>query len=235
MEANDIDRGWAWVVMLASFGAQFIGGILTYGTGVFLVGLLNKYEGAVATTSVVGAIYASLFALMGPLASFLINRYSCRVAVMTGGVLGVIGFTTSFFINKLELLILTYSILAGGCFVWSSLLSLVSTSFRHEIPSEGKASSFIDLKGSRFLSASFIFSGSLELVHVTGGHDKCPSPYRRRIRKGSLTSDVSSRQSFESLVSPRSLKMSNGNFLTVPEKNHTNLNQQELTPLQVDQ
>ena len=65
MTCRSIDKGWAWVVLVAAFGSHFTSGLLKYGTGVFLVGLLEEFKDNVATTSLVGSVYISVFYSMG--------------------------------------------------------------------------------------------------------------------------------------------------------------------------
>ena len=61
----DVDGGWAWVVMVASFGIQIVDGLLLYQTGVMLVGLLDEFQYGVATASLVVAIYSNIYNFMG--------------------------------------------------------------------------------------------------------------------------------------------------------------------------
>ena len=62
---SDVDKGWAWVVMVATLGIQVIDGMLMYQPGVMLVGLLDEFPYGVATASLVVAIYANIYNFMG--------------------------------------------------------------------------------------------------------------------------------------------------------------------------
>ena len=79
MSSRSIDRGWAWVVLAAAFGSHFTSGIVTYGTGVFLVGLLKEFKDNVAMTSLVGSVYTCVFLSMGNCMHFVCKRYPCLV------------------------------------------------------------------------------------------------------------------------------------------------------------
>ena len=49
----------------------------------------------------------------GPLSSFLIDRYSCRTAVMTSGILLAVGFVGTAFALSIQMTIFTFGIVAG--------------------------------------------------------------------------------------------------------------------------
>ncbi|KAK7499316.1 hypothetical protein BaRGS_00009576 [Batillaria attramentaria] len=107
------DKGWAWVVLVASLGANFLNGTLVYFVGVVHTGLLRKFQSSVTTTAWVGAIYSSLMCLAAPLASVVISRFGCRVCCVVGGVLCFTGFTASAFVTSIGQLFFTYGLLAG--------------------------------------------------------------------------------------------------------------------------
>jgi hypothetical protein len=62
---SDVDRGWAFVVLCASFGSMFCVANLEYGTGVLYVALLEKFRVDAAFTSLSGSVFISLPSLLG--------------------------------------------------------------------------------------------------------------------------------------------------------------------------
>lgn len=62
---SDVDRGWAFVVLCASFGSMFFTANLTYATGVLHVALLEKFQMDAAFTSLTGSVFISLLSLIG--------------------------------------------------------------------------------------------------------------------------------------------------------------------------
>lgn len=64
---KDLDKGWAWVVMIAACLAGVLNGLLIYGAGIMHVALLQSFEEDNAYTSLIGAIYTSLLSLIGML------------------------------------------------------------------------------------------------------------------------------------------------------------------------
>lgn len=77
---KDIDRGWAWVVMLASFGSFVLQGGAMYAVGIIHSALLDKYEASVSLTSWAGALYVAQCSLAGLLFLFIVLLFS----VVTG-------------------------------------------------------------------------------------------------------------------------------------------------------
>ncbi|XP_069104656.1 monocarboxylate transporter 12-like [Argopecten irradians] len=129
---RDVDRGWAWVAMGACFLGNVLIGFLNYSTGIFLVALLEEFRGDVATTSLVGSVYACLYSLFGPFVSMVVNMTSCRTALMIGAILSVIGFSCSFVAENLSTFLLTYGIIAGlgSGFCGTPILIMTGYSFK---------------------------------------------------------------------------------------------------------
>ena len=62
---SDLDRGWAWVVMAATFGAFMIIGGTIYGVGIIHIALLERYKQDITMTSWVGALHSAMMNLGG--------------------------------------------------------------------------------------------------------------------------------------------------------------------------
>lgn len=84
-----------------------------YAAGVLHIALLQRYDQSVTLTAWLGSLFCSTFALAGPLSSFVINKFSCRVCVVLGGLLNLIGFASSAYCEQFYVLFLTYGIIAG--------------------------------------------------------------------------------------------------------------------------
>ena len=61
----DVDHGWAWVVMLASFGAFLVIGGSVYSVGIIHIALLDRYGQDITKTSWVGALHSSMINIGG--------------------------------------------------------------------------------------------------------------------------------------------------------------------------
>ena len=65
IDHDDIDGGWAWVVMVASFGCFILCGGVTYTSGVIHSVLLNKYNAQVSVTAWASGLYTAFISMSG--------------------------------------------------------------------------------------------------------------------------------------------------------------------------
>lgn len=107
------DGGWGWVVVVASFLTHVIADGSSFSIGVIFEELLSYFEESRAKIAWIGSLYVSIPLLSGPIASVLTNRYGCRVTAMTGGFITGLGLVLSSFANSVEMLCLTYGVMAG--------------------------------------------------------------------------------------------------------------------------
>lgn len=113
-ECSDLDTGWAWMVLVASFGTFFLIGNCMYSVGIIHSSLLERYGESVSLTSWAGALHTALMSLGGPVSSAVIDRFSCRVAIISSGILFMIGYIGTAFAGNIHVAILTCGIIAGG-------------------------------------------------------------------------------------------------------------------------
>ena len=64
---SDLDRGWAWVVLVASFIALMMIGTCIYAVGIIHIAMLERYRQDVSRTSWVGAVHSAMIAGAGML------------------------------------------------------------------------------------------------------------------------------------------------------------------------
>ncbi|XP_053406865.1 monocarboxylate transporter 9-like isoform X2 [Mercenaria mercenaria] len=110
---SDLDTGWAWMVLLASFGTFFLIGNSMYAVGIIHSSLLDRYGEKVTLTSWAGALHTALMSLGGPLSTVVIDRFSCRTAITASGMFFVVGYLGTAFAETIETAIFTCGILAG--------------------------------------------------------------------------------------------------------------------------
>lgn len=120
-ETRPPDGGWGWVVVAASFMVNLIADGITFSFGVIYVEFLNYFGGGKSKTAWIGSLFMAMPLLSGPVASFLTDRYGCRRVTVAGSLLATAGFVVSSYANSMEILILTFGIVAGFglslCFV----------------------------------------------------------------------------------------------------------------------
>ncbi|XP_034248807.1 uncharacterized protein LOC117649820 isoform X2 [Thrips palmi] len=107
------DGGWGWVVVAASFMVNLIADGITFSFGVLYVEFLNYFNEGKSKTSLIGSLFMAMPLLSGPVASFLTDRFGCRCVTIAGALMASAGFIASSFTNSLEMLFITFGVIAG--------------------------------------------------------------------------------------------------------------------------
>lgn len=107
------DGGYGWVVTFASFMCHFIADGIAFSSGVIFPELLNAFGAKKATTSWIGSLFVGIPLIFGPVAGLFVNKYGCRLTTMVGGVITSVGMLASTFATSVEMLSLTYGVVAG--------------------------------------------------------------------------------------------------------------------------
>lgn len=107
------DGGWGWVVVAAAFFVNLIADGITFSFGVIYVDFLAYFGAGKSNTSWIGSLFMAMPLLLGPIASFLTDRYGCRRVTMVGAVLAATGFVLSAMTQSMASLLLTFGVLAG--------------------------------------------------------------------------------------------------------------------------
>ena len=83
----------------------------------------------------IGSICSGLNFFMATLAGILVDRFGCRPTAVFGGILALIGITTSSFVHNIELMYLTYGLLMGVGFglAFQPSLIVLGTYFRKRL------------------------------------------------------------------------------------------------------
>ncbi|KAK3108504.1 hypothetical protein FSP39_009414 [Pinctada imbricata] len=110
---NRTDKGWSWVVMISAFANHLNQGFFVTGIGVLQVALLEKYPGAVAKASWATGLLVGCHLMLGPVGGAVINRWSCRAALMIGSFLMTVGLVLSAFVNDLIYVIILMGVVSG--------------------------------------------------------------------------------------------------------------------------
>ncbi|CAE1295700.1 unnamed protein product [Acanthosepion pharaonis] len=93
-----MDKTWAWVSLIPTFGICFISGVLQFASGLIRQTLLQNVEnGDFQYINWICSVYSGFYNLLGPLSSVFVYKMGCRKTVLIGGTIETLGFTSSFF------------------------------------------------------------------------------------------------------------------------------------------
>jgi Major Facilitator Superfamily len=112
-ECQAPDGGWGWVVVFASFMINMIADGITFSFGIYNVEFLKYFGDSKGKTAWIGSIFMASPLLSGPIASYLTDRYGCRKVTIVGSIMASIGFLLSSMANSMEMLFITFGVIAG--------------------------------------------------------------------------------------------------------------------------
>ncbi|XP_034413991.1 monocarboxylate transporter 12-B [Cyclopterus lumpus] len=124
--------GWSWVIVGCCFMVTVCTRAVTRCISIFFVEFQTHFGADYATTSWIHSLVDCTTMLCAPIGSLVGNRWSCRVAVMLGGLLSSFGLLLSSFSTSLELLYLTMGVLTGLGFslCYTPSIAMVGCYFR---------------------------------------------------------------------------------------------------------
>ncbi|XP_052790906.1 monocarboxylate transporter 12-like [Mya arenaria] len=125
------DGSWGWMVVLGGVIVHvFVGGMMK-ASGVMYMKLKDEFNQSAVATAWVFSLFTTFLLMMGPVASALCHRWSCRTVVFIGSVLCVIGIVISAFAPNIEFLYFSYSIVGGfgRCLTYTPSLIIVTNYF----------------------------------------------------------------------------------------------------------
>ncbi|XP_070493052.1 monocarboxylate transporter 14-like [Chironomus tepperi] len=107
------DGGYGWVIVFSSLMVSLIADGISFSFGLIYTELLNYFQEGPTKTAWIGSLFLAVPLMSGPVMSNLVDKYGCRKMTMLGGLVGCLGFTLSAFSNSVEMLYLTFGIIAG--------------------------------------------------------------------------------------------------------------------------
>ncbi|XP_076154137.1 monocarboxylate transporter 12-B isoform X2 [Alosa pseudoharengus] len=154
------DGGWGWVIVAGCFMVTICTRAVTRCISIFFVEFQMHFGHDYSGTAWIHSLVDCTTMLCAPLGSFIGNRFSCRVAVILGGLLASTGLVLSSFATSLEFLYLSLGVLTGVGFAlsYTPAISMVGAYF-----SERKALAFgIAMSGSGI--GTFILAPVVQLL-----------------------------------------------------------------------
>nr|XP_012137804.1 PREDICTED: uncharacterized protein LOC100881636 [Megachile rotundata]XP_012137805.1 PREDICTED: uncharacterized protein LOC100881636 [Megachile rotundata] len=107
------DGGWGWVVVLASLIISMIADGVSFSFGLLYIEFLQEFGASKSKTAWIGSLFMAVPLLSGPIMSALVDRYGCRAMTILGGLISGLGFVLSCFSNTIEVMYLTFGVIAG--------------------------------------------------------------------------------------------------------------------------
>ncbi|XP_074040298.1 monocarboxylate transporter 1 [Leptinotarsa decemlineata] len=120
------DGGWGWMIVLGSFMIHVITDGVTYCFGIFYDEFLDYFKEGKSATSWILSILVGVTLCSGPLSSYFVNRYGCRIVTIAGSILSAICLVVSFWAPNVLTLYLTIGVGTGIGFGLIYLPAIVS-------------------------------------------------------------------------------------------------------------
>lgn len=133
---KDIDGGYGWVVVFASFVISMIVDGISFSFGLIYTELLNYFNESKSKTAWIGALFLAVPLMSGPVLSNLVDKYGCRRMTFIGGLLAGTGFALASVSNSIEMLYVTFGLIAGIGIGIGYVTAVVSVAFWFEKKSE---------------------------------------------------------------------------------------------------
>ncbi|XP_050393606.1 monocarboxylate transporter 12-B isoform X1 [Patella vulgata] len=120
------DGGYGWLIVVASFLISLICDGCAFSFGVLYTELLDEFGESKSKTSWIGSLFMSVPMILGPLGSALSSKFGCRAVTIGGGIISTSGFVLSSFSNSVDILCVTFGLIAGSgmsvCYVSSMIM-----------------------------------------------------------------------------------------------------------------
>lgn len=110
------DGGYGWVIVFASFMCNMVVDGTAYSFGILMPELLKEYNSTKGKTALVGSLLPGTTMLVGPMVSFLVNKFGCRTVTIIGSIIAGVAMGLSTLCPNIDVLLWVYGILGGiGC------------------------------------------------------------------------------------------------------------------------
>ncbi|XP_068136600.1 monocarboxylate transporter 14 [Hyperolius riggenbachi] len=110
---TNIDRGWAWMVVLSSFLVHVLVMGSQMALGILNMEWLEEFNQSRGLTAWVSSLTMGITLIVGPFIGLFINTCGCRKTAMIGGFLTSLGWVLSAFATNVHFLFFTFGVTAG--------------------------------------------------------------------------------------------------------------------------
>jgi len=123
------DGGWGWMVVLASLVVSMVADGISFSFGLLYIEFLHEFGESKSKTAWIGSLFMAVPLLSGPIMSALVDRYGCRKMTILGGLISGAGFIMSMFGRTIEVMYLTFGVIAGLGLGLCYVTAVVSVAF----------------------------------------------------------------------------------------------------------
>ncbi|XP_012604812.2 monocarboxylate transporter 14 [Microcebus murinus] len=109
----NIDRGWAWMMVLSSFFVHILIMGSQMALGVLNVEWLEEFHQSRGLTAWVSSLSMGITLIVGPFIGLFINTCGCRRTAIVGGLVNSLGWVLSAYAANVHYLFITFGVAAG--------------------------------------------------------------------------------------------------------------------------
>ncbi|KAG8445502.1 hypothetical protein GDO86_010315 [Hymenochirus boettgeri] len=109
----NIDRGWAWMVVLSSFLVHLLVMGSQMALGILNMEWLEEFNQSRGLTAWISSLSMGITLIVGPIIGLFINTCGCRKTAMIGGFLTSVGWVLSAFAPNVHFLFFSFGVTAG--------------------------------------------------------------------------------------------------------------------------
>ncbi|OCT81102.1 monocarboxylate transporter 14 [Xenopus laevis] len=109
----NIDRGWAWMVVLSSFLVHLLVMGSQMALGILNLEWLEEFNQSRGLTAWVSSLSMGITLIVGPIIGLFINTCGCRKTAIIGGFLTSLGWVLSAFAPNVHFLFFSFGVTAG--------------------------------------------------------------------------------------------------------------------------
>lgn len=117
------------MIVFASLCISLIADGISFSFGLIYTELLIYFKAGTSKTAWIGSLFMAVPLLVGPIMSNLVDKYGCRKMTILGGLLGSTGFILASMSNSIEMLYITFGIIAGLGLGLGYVTAVVSIAF----------------------------------------------------------------------------------------------------------
>ena len=139
---KNVEGGWGWVVVFASFFCVFILDGIGYSFGVFFEPLLVDMVEGRGVLSMAGSLQVGVYGFSSPVVAKIIRKYGERIPCIIGAIIAAGGLLLASFSSDMWILLLSYSIITGIGFGLMYIPSVVIVS-KHFLVRRSLATSIV--------------------------------------------------------------------------------------------